>query len=75
MLAHAAFGRRKERHQGAHPLPRAALEIASGERVGQLLEARGIPAGEEGVATLPTRDALGAQAVGEPVVLIQTYPC
>src|SRR6266481_8165768 len=67
----AAFLLGEEGGKGAEPFLGANQQIAASERVSQLLQALGIGTVEESVGTLLERDSFLAQAVGQPVVLIE----
>src|SRR2546426_8407655 len=67
----AAFFLGEEGGKGAEPFLGANQQIAASERVSQLLQALGIGTVEESVRALLERDSFLAQAVGQPVVLIE----
>ena len=61
----------EERREARQPLLAAGQQISRGERVGELLEAIGRRASEEGIGALLEVDALLAHSVGQPVMLIE----
>src|SRR5712692_7026410 len=65
----------KKRREGRQPLLTATLQVVRREGIGHFLQASRIAAAEEGVRTLPERDALGPQFVRDPVMLIQADAC
>src|SRR6266542_6510980 len=64
----------EERGEACQPLLAAGQQIARSERCGELMEAFGRGALDEGVSTLLEVDALLAHPVGQPVVLIEADP-
>jgi hypothetical protein len=69
-----AFRGGKERREAGKPLLAATDEVAGGQFVGELLQAPRFGATDEGVGALPEVDALLAQAVGEPMMLVEIDP-
>src|SRR5467141_1617099 len=67
----AAFFLAEEGGEGGKPFLRAHQQIAASQRVGQLLQARGLGTAEESVGALLERDSFLPQTVGQPVVLIE----
>src|SRR5215469_4888184 len=67
----AAFLLGEEGGQGGEPFLGASQQVAAGKRVGQLLQALGVGTVEESVGALLERYAFLAQAVGQPVVLVE----
>ena len=57
--------------EGSQPLLAADQDVLGREGVGEGLEGLGVPAVEEGIAALPDGDASLAQALSQPVMLIQ----
>jgi len=68
-----AFGFSKERCEIGQPLLAAGQQILGCEGIGEFLQALGITAPQKRVRALAKINALLAQAIGEPVVLIQTH--
>jgi hypothetical protein len=66
--------RGEERREAGEPFLAATDEIARAQFVGELLQAPGFGATDEGVGALPEVDALLAQAVGEPMMLVEANP-
>src|SRR5208283_3187070 len=64
----------KERREAGKPLLAATDEVAWGQFFGELLQAPRFGATDEGVGALPEVDALLAQAVGEPMMLVEIDP-
>src|SRR6476620_10128301 len=60
-----------ERHQFAQPALERHLEIRRGEAVGQLLQAVGVGALDEGVGGLAEEDAFVPETTREPFVLVE----
>ena len=61
----------KERREARQPFLAATQQIPRGERVGELLEAFGLGASDEGIGALLEVDALLTHAVGQPMMLIE----
>jgi len=69
-----AFRGSEERREAGKPLLAATDEIARGQFVGEFLQAPRFGATDEGVGALPEVDAFLAQAVGEPMMLVEANP-
>jgi hypothetical protein len=70
-----ALLRGEEWGEAGQPLLAAGDEIARGEFVSQFLQALGVGARHEGVRTLAEVDALRAQAIGQPMMLVEAEAC
>jgi len=66
--------RGEERREAGKPLLAATDEVARDQFVGELLQPPRFGASHEGVGALPEVDALLAQAVGEPMMLVEANP-
>jgi len=69
-----ALLRGEERREAGKPLLAATDEVARGQFVGEFLQATRFGATNEGVGALPEVDALLAQAVCEPMMLVEADP-
>src|SRR5216683_1724433 len=65
----------KKGSEGVQPLAAAGQQIVYGERIRQFLEPLGIAAAQEGVGSLLEIDSLLSQAMGQPMVLVETDTC
>jgi hypothetical protein len=69
----ASFRRREERGERQQSFLRTVGQIARHKGVREVVQLRRVAGGQEGIPTLLKRNALGVQAMFEPVMLIEAH--
>src|ERR687892_269182 len=68
------LSRGKEGGEAGEPLLCTARDVSRGQGVGEFLKPLRGAAAQERIATLLEVDAVGAEPIGQPVVLVEVYP-